>query len=104
MINNRNFTDKEIETILKNMVVLVDTREKANSHILEWLDYKNRCEYEKIALSNGDYSCKLKAITELGIPNDLYFHRDLFYRFNSIVYPTTDAQVPQNTKNTETKG
>lgn len=85
MINNRNFSDKEIDEILKNMVILVDSREKSNAHIVEWMEYKNRCEFERMALPNGDYSCKLKAMPEFGINNDVYFHREfVIERKNSL--------------------
>jgi ERCC4-type nuclease len=85
MLKNRNFTDNEVEKILKNMVLLVDSREKSNQHILEWCSYKNRVETKKIGLPNGDYSCMLKAIPELGIPTDLYFHDEfVIERKNSL--------------------
>jgi ERCC4-type nuclease len=95
MLNNRNFTDKDIDTILKNMVILVDTREKANTHIAEWLEYKNRCEWIKMKLNNGDYSCMLKAMPEFGITHDLYFHNEF-----SIERKNSLDEISQNfTKN-----
>lgn len=71
----RKFNDKEIKQICKNMVILIDTREKSFKNISDWLEYKNRCEYKKIKLDNGDYSFMVKAIPELGITNNLYFDK-----------------------------
>ena len=34
------YTDKELEQLVKSIVILVDTREKQNAHIIEWLDKK----------------------------------------------------------------
>jgi hypothetical protein len=76
MIQNRKFTDDEIKLILKNMVILVDAREKTD-FVEKWCGKKNRCETKRIKLEQGDYSCMLKAIPELGIPNDLYFDREI---------------------------
>lgn len=85
MISNRNFSLEDIDNILKNMVILVDSREKSNKHILDWLDYKDRCEYQKITFSNGDYSCMLKACPEYGINEDIYFHKEfVIERKNSL--------------------
>ncbi len=76
MLEYRRFTDKEIDLIIKSMVILIDRREKT-SHIKEWLSYKNRCEYLDVTLSNGDYSFMVKAIPELGITEDLYFDKEI---------------------------
>ena len=54
------------------MVVLVDTREKSNSHIIEWLD-KKKIPYKLKALSNGDYSFYVPANPNLNIDRDLFF-------------------------------
>lgn len=76
MLKNRKFNDKEINLILKNMVILIDKREKTD-HIKKWMEYKNRCEVKDMSLSQGDYSFMIKAIPELGILNDLYYDREI---------------------------
>lgn len=76
MFKYRKFSDDEIKQICKNIVILIDTREKT-SHIKEWLDYKNRCQYKTIKLDYGDYSFMVKAIPELGIIEDLYFDKSI---------------------------
>ena len=51
----------EWDAILKNdLIIMVDSREKENSHVLGWLDMKE-IKYEITKLEVGDYSYKLKA-------------------------------------------
>lgn len=54
----RQYTQKEIETLLKSMVVVVDTRERVWSHIESGLT-KLRYAFERDNLDYGDYTCKL---------------------------------------------
>ena len=63
-----------MEELISSMVILVDTREKVNTHITDYFDKKN-IKYKKKALDYGDYSFMLPANESLGIPRDLYFHR-----------------------------
>ena len=72
MVDNFKYTDNEMEELLSSMVILVDTREKKNSHVLEYFDKKGIAYIEK-ALGRGDYSFMVKANEKLGIPRDLYF-------------------------------
>ena len=67
-----HFSDKEIKTLLGSMVVLVDTREQENAHILDYFDKKN-VKYEKKALSEADYSCYLPKNEELGVNRHIFF-------------------------------
>ena len=76
MIDKFKYTDKEIEEIIKSMVILVDTREKANEHILSVFD-KNKISYKKRALERCDYSFYIPANDELNIPRDLYFDKEV---------------------------
>ena len=76
MLNYRNFSDKDINLILKNMVILIDKKEKTD-HIKQWLSYKNRCEYMDFSLSQGDYSFMIKPVPELGITEELFFDRHI---------------------------
>ena len=42
--------------LMENMTILVDTREKANKHILDYFDSKG-IKYKIFGLKYGDYSC-----------------------------------------------
>ncbi|MBW9158892.1 ERCC4 domain-containing protein [Clostridium tagluense] len=66
------FTDKEINELLNKMVILVDSREQANSHITEWLD-KNKKKYKVQKLDYGDYGCYLPIGSFEGQLRDIYF-------------------------------
>ena len=41
MLNKFKYTDKEIDELVKSIVVLVDTSEKENQHILDYFDKKD---------------------------------------------------------------
>lgn len=72
MIQLHKYTDKELDELLKSIVVLVDTREQENQHILSYLD-KKKVPYKTLKLNHGDYSFYLPANKNLGIHRDLYF-------------------------------
>lgn len=72
MIDMYRYTDKEIKELLKSMVILVDSRENANSHILKWFDEK-KISYKIEKLEFCDYSFMLPANLPLGFNRDLYF-------------------------------
>lgn len=76
IFNLYKYTDKEIDEITNSMVILVDTREKENSHIIEWLD-KKKIAHKSKALSNGDYSFYIPMNSELNIERDLYFDKQI---------------------------
>lgn len=67
------FTADETKQLMKSMVVLVDTREKANSHILEYLQ-KHNIPYQGAKLDYGDYSFMFPASAA---GTDIYFHRSI---------------------------
>jgi len=86
MINkgHYHYTDSEIKTILKTAVVLTDSREKANEHILTALDGLN-VAHKITALSFGDYSAMLPAMPEMGIARDVFFDNEIIIeRKNSL--------------------
>lgn len=60
------YTDKQVNEIIKSMVVLVDTREKANEHITTYFDSKG-VAFKQKALESGDYSVLIPPLAELGI-------------------------------------
>lgn len=73
------FTDNEFKVLLKNLVVIVDTREQVNNHILEYLDKKKK-KYSVQKLDQGDYSCYIESNEEtkkLGVTRDWYFNNDI---------------------------
>ena len=70
------YTDKEIEEIIKSMVILIDTREKKMDHITEYFD-KAKILYKKKALPYGDYSFLVPKNEALSIPRDLIFYNDI---------------------------
>ncbi len=72
MIKFYRFTDKELKELLRSMVIISDTREQENGHILKFFDEK-KIAYKTEKLDFCDYSFYLPANAELGIVKDLYF-------------------------------
>ena len=70
MIAKIKLTDATITKLMKNMVVIVDTREQANHHIISYFDKKG-IKYKIRKLDFGDYSCFLEANEELGLLQDV---------------------------------
>lgn len=66
------YTDKEYKQLLEHLVIIHDTREQANAHILDYFD-KQGIAHEKRVLKTGDYSFKISACPELGFLRDTYF-------------------------------
>lgn len=64
------YSVEQIKGMLKQMVILVDSREQKNGHIL---DYFNRqgIAYEVEKLDFGDYSCR---IPDTAAGQSIYFH------------------------------
>lgn len=67
------FSVEDIKQLIKGMIILVDSREKKNAHILDYFK-KNDIAYETAKLDYGDYSFMIPA-TAAGI--DIYFHKDI---------------------------
>lgn len=62
----------ELKTLLSSTVILIDTREQENWHIVDSLAKLGiSCQERK--LDYGDYSAKLPANPDLGILRDVYF-------------------------------
>jgi hypothetical protein len=70
------FTDKEVKELLNKIVILVDSREQANYHVIGWLD-KNKIPYKVQKLEYGDYSCYLPLGSFKGQTRDIYFTDEL---------------------------
>lgn len=74
MLLNYKFTDKEIDKLLKdNLVIIYDTREQENFHILEFFD-KRKIKYERKKVDVGDYTAKILKDEELGLYRDIYLN------------------------------
>ncbi|MGM8240144.1 ERCC4 domain-containing protein (plasmid) [Clostridium perfringens] len=70
------FTEKEMKEILNKLVVLVDTREQENSHILEFFD-KKKIKWKRKKIDYGDYGCMLPKGSFEGQLRDIYFTDDI---------------------------
>lgn len=70
MLVSIKFKDKEIKNLIKNMCILIDTREQENTHITDYLDRYN-IKYRKQALSFGDYSVEIQADSENGLDRNI---------------------------------
>ncbi|MEK5081167.1 ERCC4 domain-containing protein [Solibacillus sp. FSL W7-1436] len=68
-----HYTDKEINEILKTMVIVADTREQKNEHILDYLKKKNVPVVSQ-KLDFGDYSALIPRNDELGITRNIYLN------------------------------
>lgn len=71
MINLYRYGEKEIKEIKNNFVILHDTREQKNEHILQYFDDKKK-KHIQTTIKTGDYSAKITAIPEIGIARDIY--------------------------------
>lgn len=63
------YSDKDIKQMIKQLTILIDSREKQNGHITDYLT-KNHIPYETTTLSYGDYSCKIPVSTG----ESIHFH------------------------------
>lgn len=73
------FTDAEEKILLKNLVVICDTREQRWEHIQDHFD-KKKIKYKVEGLKQGDYSCFIEsneATKPLGVTRDWYFNNDV---------------------------
>ena len=71
MLIRYHFTESEIKQLLDTMVIIYDTREQQNAHILKYLE-KRKIGVKKQKLDVGDYSCYIPANPQLGLVRDLY--------------------------------
>ena len=59
-------TDRELNDIIENMVVIIDTREKKNDHLLKYFD-DNGVKWVCKKLDTADYSFELPNYKHLGL-------------------------------------
>lgn len=71
-------TDKRIQEILKNMTIIVDTREQENSHITDYFDRFNINHISR-KLDYGDYSFEAPVIPEIGLNEQMSFERRIVF-------------------------
>lgn len=67
----KHWTDKELSETLKELTVIVDTREQVNDHILKAFD-KQKVKHISRKLDVGDYSAQ---IGELSLEKDIAIER-----------------------------
>lgn len=76
MHTNYHYTEAEQKQLLKSMVILVDTRENVNDHIISYFGARG-IAFKSCKLDSGDYSVMLPAAPDLGIVRDMYFDRQV---------------------------
>ena len=76
MLETFKYTDKEINALLKSMVIIIDSNEQVFDHISAWFD-KKKIPYVIENLDFCDYSFYLPANSELGIGRNLYFDKKI---------------------------
>ena len=62
MIMARHWTDAELVAALRDLRIIIDTREQVNDHVTAYLDSK-KIAYHTRKLDVGDYSCELNGQT-----------------------------------------
>lgn len=67
------FSVEDIKKLTKQIIILVDSREKKNSHILSYFK-KQGISYKSEKLDYGDYSFMIPASAA---GEDIYFHRSI---------------------------
>lgn len=67
------FSVEDIKKFAKSMIVLVDSREKKNSHIIDYFK-KQGISYKSEKLDYGDYSFMIPAVAA---GEDIYFHKNI---------------------------
>lgn len=72
MLNLYRYTEREIKELLKSIVIIIDSREKANNHITNYFDSKH-IPFIVQSLTYGDYSYMIPAQKSLDIHRDMYF-------------------------------
>lgn len=72
-MNFYKYSEEELKQILDSIVIVIDTREKSNAHIISYLDSKG-IKYINKKLDFGDYTAMIPANMQLGISRDMYFN------------------------------
>ena len=72
-IFTRKYNSREQYEIIKSMIILTDSREKKNTHIIKLFDEQN-IKHRVEKLDFGDYTFIIPANEDLGIKEDIHFH------------------------------
>lgn len=75
-LSKYKYSDAEIKTILKEMTILIDSREQKNSWITDYFKSKN-IPFKNHKLDFADYSAMIPAMPEMGILRPIYFDREI---------------------------
>lgn len=67
-------TDKVMANVLSDMVIIVDTREQKNRHILDYFDSKD-IKYKEEKLLSADYTVDFPNFKELGLDRLILIER-----------------------------
>ena len=67
----KHWTDSELSIELSKLMIIVDTREKQNNHILDFFD-QNKIPYKVRKLDSGDYSAM---VGDLTLEHDVFIER-----------------------------
>lgn len=73
------YKDSELKILLRNLVILKDSREQQADHITDIFDQKKKA-YKVVKLDQGDYSIMLESNAEtklLGINRDIWFDKEV---------------------------
>lgn len=76
ILSQYKYTGKEIDELIKSMVILVDGREQKCDHITSYFD-KAKINYKKKSLPYGDYSFLIPKNEALSIPRDIVFYHEI---------------------------
>lgn len=67
------FNDKELKELLSTLVILVDTREQVNNHVLNYFEHR-KINHKIRKLDYGDYGAYIPSNNDYGIVRDIYFN------------------------------
>lgn len=70
------YTEKQLKELLSHFIVIHDSAEKSNMHVLEYFDKKN-IRHKERKLKTGDYNFMIESCPEMGFPIDTYFTDEL---------------------------
>lgn len=71
-----NFTDAEVKKIMKELVIMIDTREQDCDRTIKYFE-RHGIKYVMSGLNHGDYSAKLPKGSIPGVDRDVYFTDDI---------------------------